>query len=76
MDVFALSSKSEGFSRALLEAMSSSLPVLASRISEIAEAVADQENALLISFGDIESMASAIVTLANDAALRKGWEKR
>jgi len=71
MDVFALSSKSEGFSRALLEAMSSALPILATRISEIEEAVADPENARLIGFGDVQSMASAIVTLANDEALRE-----
>jgi glycosyltransferase involved in cell wall biosynthesis len=71
MDVFVLSSRSEGFSRALLEAMSSGLPVLASRISEIEEAVLDHENALLINLGDFKSMASAIVTLAEDEALRK-----
>ena len=71
MDVFVLSSKSEGFSRALLEAMSTSLPILATRISEIEEAVADQENALLIDFGDVQSMASAIVNLAKDEALRR-----
>jgi glycosyltransferase involved in cell wall biosynthesis len=71
MDVFVLPSRSEGFSRALLEAMSSSLPILASRISEIEEAVADQENALLVDFGDVQSMASAIVTLAKDEALRE-----
>jgi glycosyltransferase involved in cell wall biosynthesis len=76
MDVFVLSSKSEGFSRALLEAMSSSLPILATRISEIEEAVADQKNALLINFEDVQSMASAIVTLANDEALRKRMGKK
>lgn len=71
MDVFALSSTSEGFSRALLEAMSSGLPVLASRITEIEEAVVNHKNALLIDLGDIESMASAIVTFSQDGALRK-----
>jgi glycosyltransferase involved in cell wall biosynthesis len=76
MDVFVLSSRSEGFSRALLEAMSSGLPVLATRISEIEEAVADQENALLINFGDIESMASAILTLSKDGALRKSMGEK
>jgi glycosyltransferase involved in cell wall biosynthesis len=76
MDVFVLSSRSEGFSRALLEAMSSGLPVLASRISEIEEAVANQENAILIGFGDIESMASAIITFSENEALRKKMGER
>jgi len=71
LDVFVLSSKSEGFSRALLEAMSSGMPIIASKIGEIEEAVVDRENGILVDISDVSKMASAILKLAENPNLRK-----
>ena len=50
--------------------MSSEIPVLATRIKEIEEAVSEGENALLVRYGDIEGMALAMLSLCRDKALR------
>ncbi len=70
LDIFVLSSKSEGFCRSLLEAMSCGLPIIASKIEEIQEAVVDKMNAILVDINDIDKMVFAIITLCEDSSLR------
>ena len=71
LDIFVLSSKREGFSRSLLEAMSFGLPILATKIDEIEEAVISGKNAILMNFGDVENLASGIIKLYENKKLRE-----
>ena len=71
LDVFVLPSQREGCSRALLEAMSVGLPVIASRISEIKEVALPDRNAVLVEYGDVSQLAAAILKLSQDKKLRE-----
>jgi glycosyltransferase involved in cell wall biosynthesis len=51
--------------------MSSGLPVIATKISEIEEAIVDNKNGIVVDFMDIATMASAIITLSKNATMRK-----
>jgi glycosyltransferase involved in cell wall biosynthesis len=70
IDVFALSSLREGLPNVLLEAMASSVPVVATAIAGIPRLVADGENGLLVPAGSEEALAHAIGRLLADAGLR------
>jgi len=69
-DVFAHSSRWEGFGIVLLEAMLAELPVVATRTSAIPEIVADAETGLLVAPGDDAAFADALLRLLGDDALR------
>lgn len=60
MDVFVLSSKNEGISLTLLEAMACGVPVVATRVGGNPEIVKDGENGLLCDPGDPQDLADKI----------------
>jgi len=69
-DVFTLMSPSEGFSCALAEAMSAGLASVVSRIPANVQLIEDEVHGLLAPVGDDSAMASALIRLFRDPALR------
>ena len=70
-DVFAHTSRWEGFGIVLLEAMLAGLPVVATRVSAVPEIVADRETGLLVEVGDAGAVAAALTELLADPARRR-----
>lgn len=73
-DVFIHSSKGEGCSNAILEAMSMGLPVIASDTGGTSEIVGD--NAILFPYKDQQALQEALVKLIDDESLRKEMGKK
>jgi glycosyltransferase involved in cell wall biosynthesis len=65
-DIFALPSRSEGFSNALVEAMAASLPIVATDVGGNAEAVKDGVNGFIIPSEDPAALADALLRLLLD----------
>jgi glycosyltransferase involved in cell wall biosynthesis len=70
-DVFAHSSRWEGFGLVLLEAMLSELPVVATRVSAVPEIVVDGETGILVDPGDDAAFAAGLDRLLADEGLRR-----
>ena len=70
-DVFAHTSRWEGFGIVLLEAMLASLPVVATSVSAVPEVVADGETGILVDEGDVNGVATALRGLLEDAVLAR-----
>ena len=66
MDLWVMSSISEGLPVALLEAMAAGCPIVATRIGGIPDAVSDGHEAVLVPSADPVALAGAIVELIRD----------
>lgn len=69
--VFVLSTRFEAFPISILEAMRASMPVVATNVGGIAEAVSDGETGLLVPAGDTDALRAALRRLIGDPALRE-----
>ena len=65
-DVFVLPSRSEGFSNALIEAMASELPCIATNVGGNIEAIEDGINGLIVEAEDVGQLETAIFSLLED----------
>jgi sugar transferase (PEP-CTERM/EpsH1 system associated) len=71
LDVFVLPSLGEGISNTILEAMSTGLPVAASRVGGNPELVRERETGSLFPAGDAEALAQALLPYVTDPGLRR-----
>lgn len=70
-DIGILCSHEEGFSNAILEGMAASLPMIVTDVGGNTEAVVRGNTALVVPPRDPAALAEAILTLSNDAGMRK-----
>lgn len=68
--IFALATNWEGFPLSILEAMRAGLPIVATDVGGVHEAVIDGENGFLIGRGDIPGFQRALEVLMTDEDLR------
>lgn len=78
LDVFLLTSISEGFSIATVEAMATGLPIVSTRCGGPEEIISDGSNGLLVDVGDTDAVARAIHAILSDGetASRLGLNAR
>lgn len=69
--VFVLSTRSEAFPRSILEAMRAGLPVVASDVGGVGEAVVDGHTGTLVPPGDADALAAALNGLLREPARRQ-----
>jgi glycosyltransferase involved in cell wall biosynthesis len=65
-NVGALSSKAEGFANAILEYMAAGLPVVATDVGGVREAIVEGETGHIVASGDYEAMAARIIQVLKD----------
>lgn len=70
-DIFVLSSRHEGQSNALLEAMACECAIIATRCSGVEDVIVDNINGILVEIGNVESLTTALTQLISQPQKRK-----
>ena len=70
-DVFVLASHNEGNPLCVMEAMAAGLPVVATAVGGVPELIPDQQYGLLVSPGDCDGLAAAMLWLLQNEATRR-----
>lgn len=74
-DVYVFPSLWEGFPYSIVEAMRAGVPILATRVGGIPEAITDGEEGLLVEPGSSDAIVDALQRLIDDAPLRQSLGK-
>lgn len=75
-DIFAMPSRTDSFGIVYLEAWLYRKPVVGARTWGVSDVITDGEDGLLVPFGDVATLAAAIVRLLDDLALRQAMGER
>ncbi len=70
LDLFLVTSKTEGLGTSLLDAMVCRVPIVATRAGGIPEIVVDRESGLLADVGDVEMLLGMVKRVLGDKELR------
>jgi glycosyltransferase involved in cell wall biosynthesis len=71
MDAYVCSSESEGMNNALLEAMASGLPIVATDVGDNGVVLRDRTEGLLVRPGSVDELVNMLKLLADSADLRR-----
>ena len=75
-DIGVLSSTAEGFANAILEYMAAGLPVVATDVGGVREAIVEGETGYVVPAGDEQKMAERIIRLLNEPAHARAMGER
>ena len=74
-NLFVLPTRGDCLPLAILEALASGLPVVATEVGALSEAVIEGENGLLVPPGDLKALSQAILALASDPLQRQAYAR-